>query len=57
MIKQRFADEYDNFTNTILTTAGQAASHELTHGTGFYRYFFNMLKGATTDGFVRWRIK
>ena len=43
-----FIDEYDNFTNTILTTAGQQAYHELTHGAGFYRHFFNMLKGATT---------
>ncbi|MEZ4867202.1 MAG: AAA family ATPase [Caldilineaceae bacterium] len=43
-----FIDEYDNFTNTILTTAGQAAYHQITHGAGFYRHFFNMLKGATT---------
>ena len=43
-----FIDEYDNFTNTILSTAGQAAYHEITHGAGFYRHFFNMLKGATT---------
>ncbi len=40
-------DEYDNFANTILTTAGQAAYHNLTHGEGFFRYFFNLLKGAT----------
>ncbi|MFN8487495.1 MAG: AAA family ATPase [Caldilineaceae bacterium] len=40
-------DEYDNFTNTILTTDGQQAYHDLTHGTGFFRYFFNMLKAAT----------
>lgn len=40
-------DEYDNFANTILTTAGMEAYHELTHGTGFFRFFFNMLKGAT----------
>jgi hypothetical protein len=39
-------DEYDNFTNTILTTDGQQAYHALTHGSGFFRYFFNMLKGA-----------
>jgi hypothetical protein len=42
-----FIDEYDNFANTILTTEGQAAYHELTHGAGFFRYFFNLLKGAT----------
>jgi len=49
-------DEYDNFTNTILTTEGQAAYHELTHGDGFFRYFFNLLKGATagqTAGLTR----
>jgi hypothetical protein len=40
-------DEYDNFTNTILTTDGQGAYHALMHGSGFFRYFFNMLKGAT----------
>ncbi|MCB0062372.1 MAG: AAA family ATPase [Caldilineaceae bacterium] len=42
-----FIDEYDNFANTILTTDGQDAYHELTHGGGFFRYFFNLLKGAT----------
>ncbi len=39
-------DEYDNFTNTILSTIGQSAYHELTQGTGFLRFFFNVLKGA-----------
>ncbi len=39
-------DEYDNFTNTILTTKGQSAYHELTHGAGFFRFFFNILKGT-----------
>lgn len=42
-----FIDEYDNFANTILTAEGQVAYHELTHGAGFFRYFFNLLKGAT----------
>ena len=41
-------DEYDNFANTILTTAGEASYHELTHGAGFFRFFFNVLKGATS---------
>jgi len=41
-------DEYDNFANTILTTAGQQAYHDLTHGAGFFRFFFNTLKGATS---------
>ena len=40
-------DEYDNFTNTILSTHGQQAYHDLTHGAGFFRHFFNLLKGAT----------
>jgi hypothetical protein len=43
-----FIDEYDNFANTILTTAGESAYRDLTHGAGFFRYFFNLLKGATS---------
>lgn len=39
-------DEYDNFANTILVTAGQTTYHELTHGAGFFRFFFNILKEA-----------
>ncbi len=39
-------DEYDNFTNTIMSTKGQLAYREVTHGAGFYRFFFNILKGA-----------
>jgi hypothetical protein len=39
-------DEYDNFTNTILTTVGQNHYQKLTHGAGFFRFFFNILKGA-----------
>ncbi|MCE7985441.1 MAG: hypothetical protein DYG89_30065 [Caldilinea sp. CFX5] len=42
-----FIDEYDNFANSILSSAGQTAYHQLTHGSGFFRYFFNLLKGAT----------
>jgi hypothetical protein len=41
-------DEYDNFANTILTTQGETAYRDLTHGGGFFRYFFNLLKGATS---------
>lgn len=41
-------DEYDNFANTILTTAGEMAYRDLTHGAGFFRYFFNLLKWATS---------
>lgn len=43
-----FIDEYDNFANTILTQHGEHAYRELTHGAGFFRHFFNLLKGATT---------
>ncbi|MCU0287823.1 MAG: ATP-binding protein [Acidobacteria bacterium] len=41
-------DEYDNFANTILTTSGKQAYEELTHGEGFFRSFFNILKAGTT---------
>jgi hypothetical protein len=43
-----FIDEYDNFANTILSTAGEGAYQDLTHGAGFFRSFFNILKGGTT---------
>jgi hypothetical protein len=39
-------DEYDNFTNTMLSEAGQDKYHKATHGAGFFRFFFNVLKGA-----------
>jgi len=42
-----FIDEYDNFANTVLTKYGREAYRELTHEDGFFRYFFNMLKGGT----------
>ena len=42
-------DEYDNFTNTILSTLGEKAYYDLTHGEGFFRSFFSVLKGGT-DG-------
>ncbi|MGE5342621.1 MAG: AAA family ATPase [Candidatus Omnitrophota bacterium] len=41
-------DEYDNFANTILSTAGQNIYHDITHGEGFLRSFFNVIKGGTT---------
>ena len=41
-------DEYDNFANTILTTSGKDAYEDLTHGEGFFRSFFNVLKTGTT---------
>jgi hypothetical protein len=40
-------DEYDNFANTILSTVGEDAYRELTHGPGFFRSFFNGLKKGT----------
>ncbi|KPA14773.1 hypothetical protein MHK_005021, partial [Candidatus Magnetomorum sp. HK-1] len=43
-----FIDEYDNFTNTILTTSGKNEYIKLTHGEGVFRYFFNFLKGLTS---------
>jgi hypothetical protein len=42
-------DEYDNFSNTILSTRGKDAYHELTHGTGFFRSFFNVIKSGTSS--------
>lgn len=41
-------DEYDNFTNTILATYGTKAYEKATHGEGFFHFFFNIIKGATT---------
>ncbi len=41
-------DEYDNFSNTILSTVGAGAYKNLTHGPGFFRSFFNVLKGGAT---------
>ncbi|MBF0450585.1 MAG: AAA family ATPase [Candidatus Magnetomorum sp.] len=43
-----FIDEYDNFTNTILTTSGKKEYLFLTRGEGAFRYFFNLLKGLTS---------
>lgn len=41
-------DEYDNFTNTLLSY-DEEGYQKLTHGTGFFRLFFNTIKAATTD--------
>ena len=41
-------DEYDNFANTLFST-DEDAYKNLTHGDGFFRLFFNVLKGMTTD--------
>ncbi len=42
-------DEYDNFANTILSSSGHDNYHSLTHGAGFFRFFFNVLKGAADE--------
>jgi hypothetical protein len=41
-------DEYDNFANTLLSTVGEDAYWGLTHGPGFFRSFFNVLKKGTS---------
>ncbi len=41
-----FIDEYDNFTNVVLSARGVKAHEEITHGDGFYRDFFKGLKGT-----------
>ncbi len=41
-------DEYDNFTNTIISSQGKERYMAITHGEGFYRNFFNVIKAGTT---------
>jgi len=41
-------DEYDNFANTILSDSGEEAYRAITHGEGFLRSFFNVIKAGTT---------
>lgn len=43
-----FIDEYDNFANTILSVSGRDEYEKLTRGQGFFRFFFNLLKTATS---------
>lgn len=38
-------DEYDNFTNVILSEQGKDIFRELTHASGFYREYFKQFKG------------
>jgi len=40
-------DEYDNFANNILADRGQDRYHKITHGTGFLRNFFTVIKSGT----------
>ena len=41
-------DEYDNFANTILSTHGRNDYEKLTHGEGFFKTFFAVIKKGTT---------
>ncbi len=43
-----FIDEYDNFANTVLSVSGKDEYERLTRGQGFFRFFFNLLKTATS---------
>lgn len=51
-----FIDEYDNFANNLLVREGRRKYQELTHGGGFFRHFFSVLKegvGRTGSGLAR----
>ena len=39
-------DEYDNFTNEIVSSIGTDEYKSITHGTGFYRGWFKKFKGT-----------
>ena len=41
-----FIDEYDNFTNSLIRSAGSDPYRTITHGTGFYREWFKLFKGS-----------
>ena len=45
-------DEYDNFTNVILSEHGQKMFHDLTHASGFYREYFKQFKGMFNQIFL-----
>jgi hypothetical protein len=42
-----FIDEYDNFANNLLAQHGKEEYYKVTHGTGFLRGFFNIIKAGT----------
>ncbi len=46
-------DEYDHFTNNILTKLGTLSYQEVTHGTGFFRAFLNKVKECTSSTIER----
>ena len=39
-------DEYDNFTNVVLSEKGEKVYHQMTHAEGFYRDVFKKFKGT-----------
>ena len=39
-------DEYDNFTNDLIRSAGNEPYKSITHGTGFYRRWFKTFKSS-----------
>ena len=39
-------DEYDNFTNNVLSQHGEAVYHAMIHAEGFYRELFKKFKGS-----------
>ena len=43
-------DEYDNFTNVVLSRYGHDRYHALTHGAGFFRFFFKKNQGGDDGG-------
>ncbi|OQB45847.1 MAG: putative AAA-ATPase [bacterium ADurb.Bin157] len=45
-------DEYDNFANNLLAEYGKDRYYGITHGTGFFRNFFNVVKAGTASGTI-----
>jgi hypothetical protein len=45
-------DEYDNFANNLLAEYGKDSYYSITHGTGFFRDFFNVVKAGTASGTI-----
>ena len=45
-------DEYDNFTNALIRSAGNEPYKSITHGTGFYREWFKKFKGSVDRIFM-----
>ncbi len=45
-------DEYDNFANNVLADIGKESYYNLTHGTGFLRNFFTVIKAGTDSNTI-----